>query len=198
MSLFAMVRAKRPRLIVAPLSALQGLSNFPLISQSNSPRGYFSLELRPHRSELSPVHRRLLPRYFKAPAVHRKRKRSPSSAAEEAPRPIMIWPRAKNLKPSAARGRRGKLFPSPQILAGGPLIEDGGFATRKSRQFRVGAMALRRNPRKLLKRRLRRLGILSRSRERASCMGRSSAPRSRMGSAHSEQAETRMEREGGS
>jgi hypothetical protein len=60
MPLFAVVRAKRPRLVIAPLSALQGLGNFPIVTDSNCQRSYFFLELLPHRSELSPVHRRLL------------------------------------------------------------------------------------------------------------------------------------------
>jgi hypothetical protein len=41
MPLFAVVRAKRPRLIVAPLSALQGLGNFPIVTDSNSPERLF-------------------------------------------------------------------------------------------------------------------------------------------------------------
>jgi hypothetical protein len=58
-----------------------------------------------------------------------KRRRGPSSSAEGAPRPIMFWPRARNLEPPATRGGWGGA-PSPQVLASGPLIEDGGFTSR--------------------------------------------------------------------
>ena len=61
MPLFAIVRPKRRGLVIAPLGALQGLSNFPIIGNSDSLKGYFSLELPPSQNELSPVHRRLLP-----------------------------------------------------------------------------------------------------------------------------------------
>src|SRR5271169_3202936 len=48
-----------------------------LIIESNSPKGYFFLELLPNRSELSPVHGRLLPDMFQAPAVHGKTQERP-------------------------------------------------------------------------------------------------------------------------
>ena len=65
MPLFAVVRAKRRPLVITCLSALQDLSYFPLIGESNSPKGYSFLELPPNHSELSPVHGRLLPLCFK-------------------------------------------------------------------------------------------------------------------------------------
>jgi hypothetical protein len=150
MPLFPVVRAKRRSLVITRLSALQGLSNFPIVTDSNSLRGYFFLELLPHRSELSPVHRRLLTAIFSSAGIHRKRKRSRSSSAEEAPRPLMIWPRAKNLEPPPMRGEAGT-SPSPQVLASGPLIENREFASRSL----AVAVALRGNPRNLLTRWLR-------------------------------------------
>jgi hypothetical protein len=59
--LFAVVRAKRPNVLVTRPSALQSLSNFPIIDDSHSPTGYFFLDMVKHRSELSPVHEYLLP-----------------------------------------------------------------------------------------------------------------------------------------
>jgi hypothetical protein len=56
MPLFAVVRAKRRPSVITCLSALQGLSNFPVIGDSNSVKGYFSLEPLPNRNELNPVH----------------------------------------------------------------------------------------------------------------------------------------------
>jgi hypothetical protein len=53
---FAVVRAKRRPLVITCLSALQGLSNFPVIGDPNSVKGYFSLEPLPNRNELNPFH----------------------------------------------------------------------------------------------------------------------------------------------
>jgi hypothetical protein len=146
MPLFAVVRAKRPRLIVAPLSALQGLGNFPIVTDSNSPKCYFFLELPPNRNDLSPVHGRLLPLCFQgARRLMEKRKRAPPSSAEEAPRPLMIWPRAKNLEPPPMRGEAGT-SPSPQVLASGPLIENGGFASRSLDSPFIGCSGAPRQP----------------------------------------------------
>jgi hypothetical protein len=145
MPLFPVVRAKRRSLVITRLSALQGLSNFPIVTDSNSLRGYFFLELLPHRSELSPVHRRLLTAIFSSAGIHRKRKRSRSSSAEEAPRPLMIWPRAKNLEPPPMRGEAGT-SPSPQVLASGPLIENGGFVSRSLDSPCIGCSGPPRQP----------------------------------------------------
>jgi hypothetical protein len=96
MPLFSAVRAKGLHPVISSLSALQGLSNFPvIIVEHDSPKSYFFIELLPNRSEFSPVHESLLPLLFQARAIRGKRRKGPSSSAKEAPRPIMIWPRPK-------------------------------------------------------------------------------------------------------
>jgi hypothetical protein len=57
----------------------------------------------------------------------------------------MIWPRAKNLEPPAARGGWGG-GPSPQVLASGPLIEDGGFTSRSLDSPCIGCSGASRQP----------------------------------------------------
>jgi hypothetical protein len=145
MPLFAVVRAKRPRLIVAPMSALQGLGNITIVTDSNAPKCYFFLELLPLRSELSPVHRRLLPRYFQARPFTGNAREAGGVSAEESPRPLMIWPRAKNLEPPPMRGEAGT-SPSPQVLASGPLIENGGFVSRSLDSPCIGCSGPPRQP----------------------------------------------------
>jgi hypothetical protein len=65
MPLFLAVRTKRRHPVNRTISALQGLSNFPVMVEHDSPKSYFFFELLPDCSELSPVHESLLPLCFK-------------------------------------------------------------------------------------------------------------------------------------
>jgi hypothetical protein len=65
--LFGIVGLKL-RLLFASLGALQGVSNFPVIGDSDSLKGYFFLELLPSQDESSAVHGRLLPLCVETPA----------------------------------------------------------------------------------------------------------------------------------
>src|SRR5580704_19405364 len=71
MPLFAVVRAKRRSLVITRLSAFQGLSGFPIVAESNSPKCNFFLELVPNRNEVSPPHGDASCRYVRTPAFGR-------------------------------------------------------------------------------------------------------------------------------
>src|SRR5208282_3735046 len=85
-----------------------------LIIESNSPKGYFFLELLPNRSELSPVHGRLLPLCF-----------NPSSSAEGTARPVLIGARRGNnyCEPPAVAGRGGYLPNHPRSSPADRLLK---------------------------------------------------------------------------
>ena len=127
---FAVVKAKRRPLVITPLSAFQGLSNFPVIGDSSSVKGYFSLELLPNRSELSPVHGRLLPGMFQAPAVHGKTQERPVKFRRRSTAANHDLAAATNRLDHLQCRAGGAASQSPQVLAGEPLIKDDGFASR--------------------------------------------------------------------
>jgi len=72
---------------------------------------------------------------------------------EEAPQPIMIWPR--RLPWNICGAEQAGTSPSPQILASETTYWRRKIRQPKSGQFRIGAGARCGNPRKLLTRRLR-------------------------------------------